>query len=227
MYSKQKEVDMRKYIYYFLALAFALASCSKGAKNEIKTGDVQKVSDASGEKLVVDTTLSAVRWTGFKPGGSHHGTLGIDNGDLYVEDNVLKSGTFTLDMNKIICEDLSDANMNAQLVGHLKSVDFFDVEKYPRGEFSITKVEELSEGADTLNIRISGNLSLKEIQKNITFDAIVRKEGELYVATTHPFSINRTEWGINYGSKNIFKDLKDSFIDDQIEIRLRIVAKFV
>jgi polyisoprenoid-binding protein YceI len=163
-----------------------------------------------------------VAWKGYKPGGSHHGTLGIKQGELSVENGELVSGTFTLDMNKILCEDLTDAKMNEQLVGHLKNADFFDVAKYPEGKFTITTVEKLNDGVNTH--RISGNLELKGVSKNITFDANVTNEGTSYKATTATFTIDRTQWGVNYGSKNIFKDLKDSFINDDMEVTITIVA---
>ena len=38
------------------------------------------------------------------------------------------------------------------------------------------------------------------------------------------FTIDRTQWGVNYGSKTSFKDLKDSFINDDMEVTITIVA---
>ena len=107
--------------------------------------------------------------------------------------------------------------------GHLKSADFFDVEKYPEGKFTITGVEELS-GSEYTH-KISGNLELKEAVKNISFDATISKDGDTYTAKTATFTIDRTQWGVNYGSKNIFKDLKDAFINDDMEITITLVAK--
>jgi len=40
-------------------------------------------------------------------------------------------------MNTIICTDLEDAEYNQKLVGHLKSDDFFGVEKYPIATFKV------------------------------------------------------------------------------------------
>jgi ABC-type Fe3+/spermidine/putrescine transport system ATPase subunit len=71
-------------------------------------------------------------------------------------------------MNKILCEDLTDAKMNEQLVGHLKNADFFDVAKYPEGKFTITTVEKLNDGVNTH--RISGNLELKGVSKKERYE---------------------------------------------------------
>lgn len=211
--------------YYLLAAValFIATSCSSKSGNKVDASDAKEATaNVGSQKLVVDTLASTVAWKGYKPGGSHHGTLGIKQGELSVENGELVSGTFTLDMNKILCEDLTDAKMNEQLVGHLKSADFFDVAKYPEGKFTITTVEKLNDGVNTH--RISGNLELKGVSKNITFDANVTNEGTNYKATTATFTIDRTQWGVNYGSKNIFKDLKDSFINDDMEVTITIVA---
>ena len=211
--------------YYLLAVValFIATSCSSKSGNKVDASDAKEATaNVGSQKLVVDTLASTVAWKGYKPGGSHHGTLGIKQGELSVENGELVSGTFTLDMNKILCEDLTDAKMNEQLVGHLKSADFFDVAKYPEGKFTITTVEKLNDGVNSH--RISGNLELKGVSKNITFDANVTNEGTIYKATTATFTIDRTQWGVNYGSKNIFKDLKDSFINDDMEVTITIVA---
>lgn len=211
--------------YYLLAAValFIATSCSSKSGNKVDASDAKEATaNVGSQKLVVDTLASTVAWKGYKPGGSHHGTLGIKQGELSVENGELVSGTFTLDMNKILCEDLTDAKMNEQLVGHLKNADFFDVAKYPEGKFTITTVEKLNDGVNTH--RISGNLELKGVSKNITFDTKVTNEGTSYKATTATFTIDRTQWGVNYGSKNIFKDLKDSFINDDMEVTITIVA---
>ncbi len=213
-----------KTYYLFILSALLFLSCGQQSKNKTEASDAQEAAPAEGQKLMVDTAASSIHWTGFKPGGHHSGTLGIKSGELYIEGTTLKSGSFILDMNAIVCEDIKDADMSQKLVGHLKSADFFDVEKYPEGQFIITGSQELSKGTDSLNVKISGNLNLKDVSKNISFDATIKKDGHNYVATTAPFSIDRIQWGVNYGSKNIFKDLKDSFINDEIEIRLVIIA---
>ena len=55
--------------------------------------------------------------------------------------------------------------------------------------------------------------------------AKITKEGDAYKAVTVPFTIDRTQWNVQYGSKSIFADLKDKFIDDNIELQITIIAK--
>lgn len=214
---------MKSYLLVLSILLFA-ASCSNNPKNKVEGTDSQTIANGSGEQLVVDTQASSIHWIGTKPGGSHHGTIGIKDGSLAINGTELASGSFTIDMNAIVDEDLTDQKMNEMLVTHLKSADFFDVEKYPTSTFAITKVEAVS-GNDTITHRISGNLKMKDVEKNITFDAKITKEGDAYKAVTVPFTINRTQWNVQYGSKSIFADLKDKFIDDNIELQITIIAK--
>lgn len=214
---------MKSYLLVLSIVLFA-ASCSNSPKNKIEGTDSQAIADGSGEQLVVDTQASSIHWVGTKPGGSHHGTIGIKEGSLAINGTELASGSFNIDMNAIVNEDLTDQKMNEMLVTHLKSADFFDVEKYPTSSFAITKVEAVA-GNDSITHRISGNLKMKDVEKNITFDAKITKEGDAYKAVTIPFTINRTQWNVQYGSKSIFADLKDKFIDDNIELQITIIAK--
>lgn len=214
---------MKSYLLALSILLFA-ASCSNSPKNKIEGTDSQAVAEGSGEQLVVDTQASSIHWIGTKPGGSHHGTIAIKEGNLAINGTEVASGSFTIDMNAIVNEDLTDQKMNEMLINHLKSADFFEVEKYPTSSFAITKVEAIPSN-DSITHRISGNLKMKDVEKNITFDAKITKEGDAYKAVTVPFTIDRTQWNVQYGSKSIFADLKDKFIDDNIELQITIIAK--
>lgn len=216
---------MKVYSYFIVLSLIVLASAcgSKSSGEKTEAGEAQKAAVAEGQSLTVDVAASTIHWKGFKPGGSHHGLLSIKSGELFIDGDKLKSGTFVLDMNSINVHDLNSESGKEKLEGHLKSADFFDVETFPEGTFTITGVEELTGGE--YSHRISGNLTLKEAVKNISFDAKITKEGDVYTATTAAFTIDRTQWGVNYGSKNLFKDLKDSFINDEMEITITLVAK--
>lgn len=213
---------MKTYFVAALALIFA-ASCTNTAKNKIDATDSQAVAQGEGQKLAIDTVQSQIHWIGTKPGGQHDGTVAFKSGELSISGTTLTAGSFVLDMNNIVNADLPEQASKDQLVGHLKSEDFFDVAKFPEATFNISKVEELA--TDSVTHRISGNLKLKDTEKNITFDAKITKEGDVYKAVSVPFTIDRTQWGVSYGSKNIFKDLKDKFIDDNIQLQITIVAK--
>lgn len=206
-----------------LLTVFFLFSCGgKKSSKEAVVSEAKEVTGEKGDELVVHTAKSAIYWKGFKPGGSHHGTLSLVSGQLFIQGEELLAGEVELDMTSIKVEDLEPGELHNQLLNHLKSADFFDVETYPKGLFTITSAKKIAD--ESYNYEISGNLSLKDQVKNITFKANIIKDLGFYVATTEKFTIDRTLWGVNYGSKNIFKNLKDAFIEDDIEISIRIVA---
>jgi polyisoprenoid-binding protein YceI len=123
-------------------------------------------------------------------------------------------------MNSIVDLDIPvDKEGYAKLVGHLKSPDFFDVEKYPSAAFEITGLEEV-EG----KMMLSGNLTLKDAKNNVTFPVSVSNDGNTMTLTSETFSIDRTKWNVQYGSKSIFDNLGDKFINDDIELKILVKA---
>lgn len=216
---------MKKYFYLVaITLGVLVSACNGQSKNKVNATDAQNQAEVMGENLIVDTQASSINWKGFKPGGSHHGTISVKEGSLVTGANDSLAGSFVIDMNSIINEDLTDAETNAKLVGHLKSADFFDVEKYPTSNFVITNVKPLATANDSVTHIISGNLKMKDAEKNISFGAKVTKDGTKYTAKSVPFTIDRSQWNIKYGSKSFFDDLKDNFINDEIELQITIVA---
>src|SRR5690606_27791510 len=107
----------------------------------------------------VDSRNSKLVWTARKVTGQHTGNINITTGTLNVENNTLKNGSFRLDTRSITVTDLTDPAANAKLVGHLKSDDFFSVEKYPAAEFVITSVNSKGGG----QYDVAGKLTIKGI----------------------------------------------------------------
>lgn len=215
---------MKTYLFVLSILLFG-TSCGNSVKNKVEGTESQTVASGEGENLIVDTSASTISWKGSKPGGSHVGTIKLKEGNLAINGTEVASGSFIIDMNSIADTDLEDKSMNDMLVNHLKSADFFDVEKYAESQFAITKIEAVTPANDSVTHQISGNLKMKDVEKNITFGAKITKEGNVYKAVTVPFTIDRTQWNVQYGSKTIFADLKDKIIDDNIELQITIVAK--
>ena len=73
---------------------------------------------ASKAKWKVDPSLSKVKWTGKKLGGSHWGYVKIKKGHLNFSGTDLVGGTFTLDMTSIDVQDIKDKKKNGDLRGH-------------------------------------------------------------------------------------------------------------
>ena len=164
-----------------------------------------------------DAATSKVMWVGKKISGQHNGTVNLKSGELSLEK---KSGSFVIDMNSIECEDLQ-GEWNQKLVGHLKSDDFFNVSKYPEAKFVVSSLEKTSGD----QYKISGNLTVKDITKPVSFTATISTNKD-DATMSAKFSIDRTKWDIKYNSGKFFdvKALGDKLILDPIEIGLELKA---
>ena len=166
----------------------------------------------------VDTNKSLVTWIGRKVTGEHTGNIKIASGKLLTNGKLLKSGNFDIDMNSITSIDLTGEYMD-KLLGHLKSEDFFSVEKNPITKFDITKVSYTS--SNTANIM--GNLTIKGITNSITFLATILIKGKTLTAEAKKVIVDRTKFDIRYGSKSFF-NLGDKAIDNDFELNIKLVA---
>jgi polyisoprenoid-binding protein YceI len=186
-----------------------------GIAEETKVAEALEVSETA-DSYAVDTDVSVVSWTARNVLFEQNGEIGLREGAVFIEDGVLAGGSFTLDMGSI-----SDNKDQEELVEHLKSADFFNVVEFPTGSFDITGVEP---GDDENRYAVTGNLTIKDETHAVTFDAVVRPEGDAYVAWAE-LSIDRTLWDITFNSGSFFKDLGDYTIEDEIRLGLSITTK--
>jgi len=171
----------------------------------------------------VDTSQSKVRWLGKKVSGQHNGTVNVKSGTVDLKGNNLKGGNFEIDMPSIVVEDIKDAEFNGKLTGHLKSDDFFSVEKFPTSTFKITSVKPLKSKKDGTH-EITGDLTIKGITHPVTFPATVEVKNGVAKAKGKA-TVDRIKYNIRYGSGQFFKNLGDKMIDDQFQIELDIQSK--
>jgi polyisoprenoid-binding protein YceI len=193
---------MKKTVILIMALAFISMSFTHTIK-------------AVKSNLKVDVTNSTIKWKGYKPTGSHEGTILLQTGNIELEDGKIVGGSFVVDMTSI-----KDADGSERLEGHLKSPDFFDVEIYGTSNFKISKVTY--EGAKIL---VTGTMTIKGISKEITFPATVNSTVDSVTLSSETFQINRADFNVKYKSKSFFNDLKDKFVNDEFDLQVIIVAK--
>ncbi len=161
-----------------------------------------------GEKKEVKTDASKVTWKGYKVTGSHTGTINLKSGSLMFDEGKLSGGEFTVDMATLISTDL-EGGAKGKLEGHLKSDDFFGVEKNPTSKLVFTNVEASGKNS----YKVSGDLTIKGITKPVTFDVSIY--GSKATAT---LTIDRSEFDVRYGSGSFFDNLGDKTIYDDFEI---------
>lgn len=193
-----KTINLKSFGIFVLALSLTTAVFAKDQK--------------------VDVTKSVVNWTGKKVTGQHHGTIATKEGNLEVTNGKVTGGTIVMDMQSMANVDLTDAGMNAKLIGHLKSDDFFGVATYPTSELVIDKV--VTNGN---NLTFTGNLTIKGITNPVTFLTTSSIDGKntLYKGT---LTVDRTKYNVRYGSKSFFNDIGDKAIDDDFTLDFNLVV---
>ncbi len=182
------------------------------------------VSAADGAKgkatnLKVNTAKSEMTWLGKKVAGEHTGKISLKEGTLILDGTKLTGGKFVADLNSMTCTDIADKEYNGKLIGHLKSDDFFGVEKHPTATFVVTKVA--SKGAGVYDV--TGNLTIKGITKPATFPATV-KATATGAEATGKLVVDRSKYDIKYNSKSFFDNLGDKMINDDFTIDVKLVA---
>jgi polyisoprenoid-binding protein YceI len=99
--------------------------------------------------------------------------------------------------------DISTVNTgDAQRDGHLKSGDFFDVEKYPTMSFRSTSVEKTGEA----EYSVTGELTLHGVTSEVTFAVegpsapAVDPWGNTRIGLSATTKINRKDFGLNWNA---------------------------
>jgi len=167
----------------------------------------------------VDAEKSTVKWIGSKVASLHEGTINIQKGMLMINHGTLVGGEFSIDMNSISNTDIESEEYRAKLEGHLKSEDFFNVEKFPLATITIKKATKATENM----YGITADLTIKGITHSITFEAEVNIKKVEYFAKAK-IKIDRTKWDITYNSGNFFENLGDYLIKDEIEFDIYLLS---
>lgn len=215
-----------KKIFLSLATVALLASCGGSQNNaetatEEETPQEQTPSQADDllitDTYVVDVETSVLKWAGDKiVGNGHVGTINIKGGVVELNEGTVVGGEITVDMNTMVETDFDSQEYADKLIVHLKSEDFFKVEQFPT---AVIKVKSVTDGS------VTADLTILETTKEITFPAQIVVDGEV-VTVNASFSINRTDWGIIYGSGSFFDQLtKDKIIKDQIDFEVNVKAE--
>ncbi len=207
-------------VFSVLLGSLVLTACAKEQPVTSETAEVTTTNE--GAVYAIDTLNSRIEWKGYKVVKSdqtgHFGTIKFENGEVTVHNGALESGNFVADMTSLTSVDLKDDEEQlAKLNGHLKSGDFFEVEKFPTASYQITKVTAAEAG--DYNTLLDGNLTLKGITKPIQFNANVTvNDGEVTIAT-EPKDISREQFGVKFQMP-----LANGIIKDEINLQINIKA---
>lgn len=173
----------------------------------------------------VQPQLSTLGWEGKAVTHGHNGTMQFTNGDLEVRNNMVVGGMVTVDMKSMKATDITDAENHAKFVGHMSSDDFFGVEKNPTSTFKITSVTPIAGAkADADNATIAGDMTIKGVTQKVSFPAKVGVKNGV-AAATGKLTIDRTKYGLKYGSKTFFDSIGDKAIYDTFDLTFNVIAK--
>lgn len=176
---------------------------------------------AKATTYTVDTEQSKLTWNAKKVGGEHNGVIKLTKGELTVDGTKLTGGSFVADMSTM--RDTDKPEPNGRLMGHLKSDDFFGVEKNPTSTFKITKVTPIAGAkAGEANFNVTGDLTIKGITKPQTFPAVVSVAGNTVEASAK-LAVNRIDYDIKYRAA-LIGTAADKIIEDTFSLDLKLVA---
>jgi polyisoprenoid-binding protein YceI len=221
--------EMKYLMTAVLGLSVLAAACEDPAANKAKatvsepSANAANMSSSSnaansepapavkGEGLAINNENSKVEFTGSKVTGKHDGGFNSFSGTIdFVNAKPEESSVWVdIDATSVFSDD-------EKLTGHLKSKDFFEVEKFPKASFKSTKIEEdAAKGADAY--AVTGDFNLHGVTKSISFPATI-KAGADSVDVNAEFSVNRKDFGI------VYTGTADNLINDLVVIRLQLKA---
>lgn len=171
---------------------------------------------------VLDVQWSAVGWTGRNGNTTHTGSIRFVSGRIDATD-VGFTGRLIVDMTSIENHNLAGDPLQAVLIDHLKSDDFFLVAQFPEATLTIREARLREKPYCTaVNCDIEGDLSLRGVSRKLSFPATVIATADGIGLEAH-FDLDRTEWGIIYGSARFFEHLGIHQVFEAISISLRLV----
>ncbi|MEX0910421.1 MAG: YceI family protein [Candidatus Paceibacterota bacterium] len=193
--------------------------------SELATTTSFSLVDLTAGEYEVNPNESNITWIGTKELVGNYedvGTLSVQTGSFVVnEEGQITTGQVVFDMNSIVGTKTSNTQIGLdRLATHLKSADFFDVATYPTATMNITGVEVNDDGT----YLATGSLTIKETTADISFPVNITTDASGRVVINGDLDIDRTNWGLQYGSGSFFSDLGDNVISDIVQVSVNIVA---
>ena len=159
----------------------------------------------------VDTKKSEFKWTVSKVTGKHYGVLPIKKAELKTnKKGEVNGGEFILDLKNFTVDDL-DGKWETKFLTHMKSKDFFEVEKFDDPKLVLTKIK---------NGKATGKLTIKGKTNRVKFPYTFNNG--VYKGT---LKFDRTKFDMRYGSTSFFKNLGDKAINNEVIVNFKVVLK--
>ena len=171
------------------------------------------VTTSAFSQIKFDLKESAAKWTGKKiTTKAHSGSLTFSSASLSLDNLNKPSGVFTVDMTSLTNDDLT-GEWKQKLEGHLKSEDFFSVDKHPEATLVIKKVNSQNNNS----YELTGDLTIKGITQAVNFSLIVYKD-----RVESKLTFDRSKYDIQFASGSFFENLGDNLILDEITLDITL-----
>lgn len=194
---------MKKTTLVVLVFGAFLASCSDNGK-QVESGNVEAVE--------VMKTLETVEYNKVEDGSyldwraSHFGGVEPRDGKIFtksanvlVNDGMVTNATIEVDMNTLTVDNFGDDVETAEkLRGHLLHSDLLNTELYPISKFELTSI---TAGTGEFNSIITGNLTLLDVTKSITFNGSITVDENQVSIVSEDFAIKRQDFNIVYNTE--------------------------
>lgn len=212
---------MKKFLLpaFFVMATLGAAPVASAQKNN----STKMATNAPAYKL--QPQLSTLGWEGKAVTHGHNGTMQFADGQLLVKGNAVVGGTVVVDMKTMKATDITDAESHTKFVGHMSGDDFFGVGTYPTSTFKIVSVTPIKGAAkDADNATIAGDMTIKGVTQRISFPAKVGVKGGV-ASASGKVTIDRTKFGLKYGSKSFFESIGDKAINDDFTLSFNVIGK--
>ena len=171
------------------------------------------VTTTAFSQIQFDLTESTVKWSGKKITNQvHSGSLKFSSASLSLDKINKPYGIFTVDMTSLTNDDLT-GEYKQKLEGHLKSEDFFSVDKHPKATLVIKKVNSHNNNS----YELTGDLTIKGITQAVDFSLIINND-----SVESKLTFDRSKYDIKYASGSFIENLGDNLILDEITLDITL-----
>ena len=217
----------------FVLIIFASCNSDSSTGNsETSTTDETKthVAEPLGDLGIPDGNYSLtkdkplINWSAKKISGSgHSGIIPAARGKFIVEEGVITKGLISFDMKGFEVTDI-DGDSKENFDNHLKSADFFDVDKFPEAILSFNNSAINEDGKKTLSCTFDMHGIAVDYVIPFTLKEKKITQGGIGYQISGEFFVNRTKHDITYGSGSFFDNLGDKAIKDEVLISFEFLA---
>ncbi|RLD80777.1 MAG: hypothetical protein DRJ07_10030 [Bacteroidetes bacterium] len=143
---------------------------------------------------ILDTANSKLHWN-----CAHFGFMKFKKGKIILEkDNHPAKANFTIDMLSVTNTDIDNKLLQGTLQNVLKSVEFFNTKEYPESHFESHSFDKINEN----KYKITGDFIIFDIGLCFDFEGTIELKNDSLYFNTKAIILDRTYWGIFYGSAN-------------------------